>query len=364
MKRNAPSLFGQLSDFYKSLLIIIITSLGVYFGFAYVLPLVYPFIIAYILVKLLIPVVRLLKEKLRIPFVVGGTVVLFVIVMVLGVVFFFLGRALFNQLQSFLNDIPEYQVLIDNSLRNVCGHCDQLLGVEAGVVQQVVWERINSFWVICENNIMPLMTEHSINIVTKFAEIIAVLFIVIVAAINIFQDFDWLSRTYQSSTLCQVIHPVTGRLCQVGMAYLKTQLIIMSCNAVVLVIGFMIMGNPYALLAAVGIAIMDAFPVIGSGLFLFPWAFIELLNAKLYHAIILIILYCICETIRSILEPRLLGNRIGIKSIFTLMAMYVGVKLFGVIGFLLGPLSLVIIITIVRVCLGQQTDLDKESNVS
>ena len=74
-----------------------------------------------------------------------------------------------------------------------------------------------------------------------------------------------------------------------------------------------------------------------------------LLNGDIFGAAVLLTTYLVCQIIREVIEPKLIGNRIGIKPLYTLMAMYIGLKLFGIAGFILGPVGLVIIITIIKV---------------
>jgi len=81
---------------------------------------------------------------------------------------------------------------------------------------------------------------------------------------------------------------------------------------------------------------------------LIPWSIITLINGNIYAAAVLITTYLICQIIREVLEPKLIGSRIGIKPLYTLISMYIGLKLFGVAGFILGPIGLIIIITVIR----------------
>jgi predicted PurR-regulated permease PerM len=110
------------------------------------------------------------------------------------------------------------------------------------------------------------------------------------------------------------------------------------------------------LLLGIGVAIFDAFPVLGSGLVLVPWAIIGLLKGNYVQAVILAVMYVLCLLVREGLEPKLLGNRIGIPPLYTLMAVYVGVELFGLWGVILGPFGLVII----RAVLDMENDGQEE----
>ena len=150
---------------------------------------------------------------------------------------------------------------------------------------------------------------------------------------------------FRDSRFYREIHRITGKLSETGIAYLRTQGIIMLIIAAICTIGLLMIENNYALLIGIGIALFDAFPVLGSGLILIPWAVIRLLAKDIRAAVILAVMYVICQLVREVLEPKMLGNKIGIPPIGTMMAMYVGVKLFGVSGFLLGPVGLIILKT-------------------
>ena len=96
---------------------------------------------------------------------------------------------------------------------------------------------------------------------------------------------------------------------------------------------------PIALL----ISFIDILPVLGVGAVLIPWALISMLNGHSALGIALLILYAIITVVRNILEPRLVGQRFGLHPIATLFAIYIGGKLFGVIGVFLLPLTIIII---------------------
>jgi sporulation integral membrane protein YtvI len=193
------------------------------------------------------------------------------------------------------------------------------------------------------------LTQHTIQITVWFMGFLGILLIVLVAAVLIVKDQSELQDKLEQSRLYNEFHKITQKLSEVGMAYLRTQGIIMIIVAAVCIIGLSLLHNSYALLIGIGIAFMDALPVLGSFLVLVPWAVIALVSGNIYEAAVLVTLFLVCQLIREILEPKLIGNRIGIKPLFTLIAMYVGVKLFSVAGFILGPVGLIIIQTIYQV---------------
>ena len=142
---------------------------------------------------------------------------------------------------------------------------------------------------------------------------------------------------------------VRRELSGAGIAYVKTQAILIFLVSITCSIGLALLKNPYAMLFGVAIGIFDAFPVLGSGLILVPWAVISFIRGNIFAGAVLLTLYGICQFIREYLEPKLLGGKMGIRPIQSLMAVYVGYELFGVLGLFLGPFGLVMIKSLWRV---------------
>ena len=94
---------------------------------------------------------------------------------------------------------------------------------------------------------------------------------------------------------------------------------------------------------AIFIGFVDALPILGSGTVMVPWAIICGLNGDLVLGIAIIVLLIIMSTARQFLEPRLVSKHIGVHPIFTLIAMYTGFKVWGILGLLAGPIILIIL---------------------
>ena len=138
---------------------------------------------------------------------------------------------------------------------------------------------------------------------------------------------------------------VLGRACG---GYVKAQLIIMCVVFVILITGFGLLKVELAILLAFAISLVDAIPVLGTGIILNPWALVCLIQGDYIRALGLVCLYCIVIVIRHILEPRVLSGQLGMHPIITLVSMYSGLKLIGVIGMIIGPLIALIIISFVK----------------
>ena len=92
-----------------------------------------------------------------------------------------------------------------------------------------------------------------------------------------------------------------------------------------------------------GIAFVDALPILGSGAVMVPWGIISGLNGDLKLGISIIILWIIMSVIRQFIEPKIVSSKIGIHPIFTIISMYTGFKILGIIGMFVGPIVLIIL---------------------
>ena len=140
--------------------------------------------------------------------------------------------------------------------------------------------------------------------------------------------------------------------------YLKAEAILVLVSFAISVIGlyffkFIGMNIKYPLLIALGIGFVDALPILGSGTVMLPWAIISALNGDLKLGIAVIVLWIIMSIVRQILEPKIVSGKIGIHPIFTLIAMYTGFKIIGVMGMLVGPIVLIILKNIFATVLEQ-----------
>ena len=121
--------------------------------------------------------------------------------------------------------------------------------------------------------------------------------------------------------------------------WLKAQLKLMLISALILTTGFLILGVDYPLLFGMGIALIDALPVLGSGMVLIPWGLFLFLQGKSFLGTGLLCLYGAAALSRTALEPRLLGKQMGLDPLLTLVALYGGYRFLGIAGMLLFPIA-------------------------
>ena len=130
------------------------------------------------------------------------------------------------------------------------------------------------------------------------------------------------------------------------LAYIKSYSIMFCLTFLELWIGLLILKVPYTAGLAFGIAVFDLMPILGVGGILLPWGFVALVMGKLPMGIGVIVLYLIIAAVRNAVEPRIVGKHIGLPPLATLVAMVVGLRLAGLVGMLLLPISLVAVVRI------------------
>ncbi|MBC8587887.1 AI-2E family transporter [Paratissierella segnis] len=131
--------------------------------------------------------------------------------------------------------------------------------------------------------------------------------------------------------------------------FLKSRLIIMFITFIILSIGLTIIDAPFAIPIAILISILDIIPILGAGIVLIPWSFVSYFWTNKEFGINLAILYMVMTILKQFIEPKILGDQIGVRPLYTFIATIVGSIILGPIGVLLGPLIAVVINSIIRV---------------
>ena len=157
------------------------------------------------------------------------------------------------------------------------------------------------------------------------------------------KDYDRIMNLLLAREDCHVFLEILCGIIRYIATYVRAQFIILSliggvCSLVLAFCGFR-QGAFWGLLAGV----LDAFPFIGTGVILVPAAVLQLSGGAYGRAAVCIGLYILCIFLRELLEPRLIGGRIGVSPIFILISLYAGIGLFGLPGILLGPLGFIIV---------------------
>lgn len=340
----------------KMILIVGITG-AVYGSFRYLLPLVIPFLFAYFIALILRPSAIWVAKRCRIPIKgrhygipvgVIGAVELVIILALLLTGLYFGGRKLCVEACLLLDHIPEWIQTLDRWLTGVCHDLESLLCLKANVLVVLMREMLRGLMVSLRDAAMPYLMVNSMSIFRIGIQITVITVVLLIAVALSLQEMERWKARCEASVFRREFSLIARRLANVGDAYLKTQGIIMLLTTTICTIGFWLLGNPYYILAGISIGILDALPIFGTGTVLIPWAVILLIRHQWGRGIALFAIYLICYFLREILEAKMMGDRVGLSPLETLISMYVGLQLFGIAGFLLGPIGLLLIEDLVQ----------------
>ena len=328
---------------YKRPVQIVGIALAVYLGIRYLLPGAAPFFIAWIFVRLMYPAASRIQERFGIK---KEWVTLFFLLAGLGLLAvggWFLGTSLIRQVRSIIDRLDDYKQALNGVLDHCCMAVEQAFGVDGEEVRTFVEQNITLAAERMEVYFVPNLVNYSMEYAGRLIQFLGIFFVVVVAVLLLMKDYDAIDKKMEGWWGYQKMKRVVERLWRMGGDYLKAQAVIILVVILLCVAGLWIMGNPYALLLGILIGLLDALPFIGTGTILLPWALILVIQKKFFKAAVLATLFLAANTARELLEPKLLGKKLGVFPIVIAAAVYVGIYLYGVAGVILGPLTLLII---------------------
>ncbi|MDR1537659.1 MAG: sporulation integral membrane protein YtvI [Clostridiales bacterium] len=318
----------------------------VYIFISYCFSLFAPFIAGFIFSIILEPLLRMLTKRFKMGRTAASVVCLVILMLSMGVLSATIVSKIFTEAKSFLYSVPslmeDMQDVIEESKKNL----SNILTLIPESMRDALSNPSLSLVPLVTSTLGAGVKSGSWNVVSNIPGIVVGFVLSIVSAFFFMKDrkqiFAFASEK-SPKWLSERLALVRKGMAYALYGYFKAELIMMSITACIVIIGLLIIKYPYALFVGLLISVIDALPIFGSGMILWPWAIINFINGNYSTGIGLLLIYGVVLITRQTLEPRILGSQIGIHPLLTLMSMYIGLKLFGVLGIIIGP---AIVITI------------------
>ncbi len=347
MPNPQPSRLEKIHPLLYRLLILCAVTASVYLSFRYLLPLFLPFILAYLFMRMIFPITRFLKRRLRFPGWLAHTTSLGLFFSTILIGIWLLFRQLWQQLQLLMNNFPIYRQIFSQMYSTqtgkLCRGIDTLLCMDIGTSSVFFQEQVDNLQNSCRQLLSDNAGSWLASCVSGSVHFVTILVIIVICMVLLCKDMGPIHMAYHQSPYYNTLHTVAITLKKSGLSYLKSQGIIMLAIWLLCSCGLMIIDNPYGILLGLLIAIMDAFPVLGSGIILAPWAIYEMFQGRYFAAAVLLTVLILTIAIRELLEAKLMGNNLGLLPFFMTASIYIGVCLFGVWGIFLGPFGVILI---------------------
>ncbi len=326
-----------------------VITLSVYLFFRFIFPLTAPFFFAFILITLFYPLLQRIQKKIpmRKKFLAFG--VLFLVLLFLAAILWALGYSGGGQLDKVSVFMEMAYERLQGFLHQCCYSLDGKFGWDGYEIENFVIEKMT---VIMENvqvQVIPQVLSSSYSCFKAIFEAVAFLFISFLAAILLEKDYALFLTWLKGSEDMTFIFKALEGILEYIIMFLKAQgvilLIISVFSSAVLWATGIYGGVFWGILAGC----LDVLPFIGTGVVLVPMAIWQFLTGKYIQMGVCIALYIACIFIREFLEPKLIGNKMGIAPVLMLLGIYAGIRLFGVIGIIEGPLALIVIHELMKV---------------
>lgn len=334
---------AKLTEKQKSALLITGITAAVYVSLKYILPLLIPFLLAYWVALLVHPASKWLHKRLRLREGIWASLLVTLLSAVLLLSVYYLGKLFLEQLALAVKRFPVYIRYFCRWLDDMCCRCDDSFGFSRGTSMEFLYTQSKKVMDSAGNQTGAFIMDHSMGLLKILVRGGAVFAIVSIGSVLMVTSMDRIRRYRNTSVFRQEIAAVTGCLSRIGRAFFRTQLLIMTLTCLICSLGLSLMGNPYAVLLGVLIGLLDMLPVFGTGTVFVPWVIISVLTGRLFYAAELLVIYVLCYFLREILEARMMGGHMGIGPLEMLISMYLGLTLFGVAGFILGPFGFLVI---------------------
>lgn len=332
-----------------NLLIAVIIFLGVVFLVPRALVFFSPFVIGWIIALIAGPMVRFFEEKIKLKRKIGSAFVMVVVIALVILVLYMVGAWLFEQMAGLFSALPAMLQDMEADFESIAKNLNQVLAKLPGNI------RLN-----LNNNAIKL-DEYLADFIEKFGSptiaaagnfakqlpsiFIAAIMMLLSAYFFVAerqQINEWFKKNMPASVQLRYRMVRYSLMKSVG-GYLKAQLKIEIWMYFLLLVGLGILRVDYFGLIALVIAFLDFLPFLGTGTVLIPWAIIRILTAEYKTAIGLLVIWGVGQLARQLIQPKIVGDSIGVPPLPTLFLLYIGYKVSGVIGMIVAvPIGLLV----------------------
>lgn len=311
-----------------------------------------PIILAYLTALLLEPVVLKIGERFRLKRIANVSIFVVIFSIISILLCLLVGYIAWKQFSAFLLHFPEY----NNQLSAIWIQMQSKLAIYTNplplelIIQ--IQLLISRGFASLENFALSLTNlNYWSALLTHLPTVLFDVFIYWIVLYMLLLDLPSINKKLLSPVPFhhqQKIILIAQRVKIALFGFIKAQILVAICIFIVAFLAFLLLNIPFPFIIALLLVILDVIPFLDSFVLLGPWAIYSMVTGQYVLGIALIILTVVLFLIRRMIEPKVIGDKIGLSSLSTLIAMFVGFKIFGFIGILIGPLLVVMIMTLIN----------------
>lgn len=309
-----------------------------------------PFVIGWLISCIANPLVVFLERKLKIRRKAGTVVVIVCVIAAVIGLGYGLGVVLWRQISGFVQEIPAMWETVKQDFDAFGVWIDHYIGVRSPKLADTFNNLGNIIGEMITN--LPKSFDFSTfegmgSMVGNIASVLISIIMCMLSAYFFIADREWLGSFLNRLLPETVMHKYdvfVSSLKQAVGGYFKAQLRIEVWMYVLLLIGLTVLKVRYGLLIALLIAFLDFLPFFGTGIVLIPWALVNVVGGNYLRAFGFLIIWGAGQLFRQLIQPKIMGDSIGMEPIPTLFLLFIGYRLAGVGGMLVAvPIGIIVV---------------------
>lgn len=303
-----------------------------------------PFLLAFVLAAMIEPAVSGLERKLRLPRSVAVLIALILLIAVSGYLLGIVVAKVLAELSDLASRVPTYQqevLRVADEVLNRLAEFYQYLPLQVHTYLQNTIDDLSRNAVAVVGD----LADRALRTITRLPSLLVVSIVTMLATYFFSKDRQELTEGLFNLAPRRWRHPLReaqDKILVDLIGFLKALLFIFLITTAVAAVGLYWIGTRFWMILGIILGILDAIPVLGPGLILFPWAALELVLERPDQAVKLVLLFVVILAIRQTAQAKVLGDSIGVHPLYMLVALYGGIVIFGVSGILLGPILVII----------------------
>lgn len=313
-----------------------------------------PFVLAFLLAWLLNPAVRLLQRRLGLP---RNVLALILVLLIFGVAGDLLFLFSYNIVTELLQLTDEWQTIwngISGAIWQIGGSYSGFLSLLPPVARDTATALLERLTVWLQTVIPELLARFASQtgiLAMQIPSFAVALVAFVMGAYFLTADYPrlrFLAAERLSPGLRSFLRMVRVTTGAAFGGYLRAQLILSVVVFFILLLGFLLIREPFSLLLAFLLAVLDFIPIVGAGTAMVPWAIVLFFTGNLRKAVSLMVIWGVIVLFRRVGEPKVLGSQTGLSPILSLVSIYVGMRLGGVLGMILAPVLCLVFLSIYK----------------
>lgn len=300
-----------------------------------------PFVIGWIIAMLANPLVRFLESRVKILRKHSSVIIVVIaLAAVIGLLYFIISRLLIQAYQL-AKDLPALYSMVVTELQGISVRFDSIFRRLPDSVQQNWMDFVGNVGLLASTLVQRLASptvEAAGNVAKRIPNMLVNVIVTILSSYFFIAERDriiefW--KRYLPEKWEQYLQLLRKDVRQLVGGYFLAQFKIIFVVGAILLAGFLTLGIKYSFLLAMLIALLDFLPLFGTGTVLIPWALIKLLSGNYALAAGLALLYVLTQVVRQLVQPKLVGDSMGLSPLYTLLFLYLGFKVQGISGMIL-----------------------------